>query len=154
MASHLPLSHLAAPPKPSPTSIAVLPNGLPPSAQIPTRSGLILCQATILSPLCRGVSDAGRPVWLREILPVRWAVSLDFGVAAAHSATLLHVLTADCTQSASTDNGPAAPTSSTTAMPTLPGTCTGLRLCDTSRLPKRVHTCISVFTSTTSSTMF
>ena len=32
---------------------------------------LILCQATILSPLCRGVSDAGRPVWLREILPVR-----------------------------------------------------------------------------------
>ncbi|XP_037405943.1 uncharacterized protein LOC119268422 isoform X3 [Triticum dicoccoides] len=37
-----------------------------------------------------------------DLYSVRWAVSLDFGVAAAHSATLLHVLTADCTQSAST----------------------------------------------------
>ncbi|XP_044445845.1 uncharacterized protein [Triticum aestivum] len=41
MACELPISQRAAPPKPSPAPIAVLPKGLPPSyaAQIPARSG-------------------------------------------------------------------------------------------------------------------
>ncbi|KAM3313227.1 hypothetical protein ACQJBY_032710 [Aegilops geniculata] len=42
------------------------------------------------------------------------------------------------------DHGPMASASLTTAMPTPPGTCTGLRLCDTSRSSKRVSICTSV----------
>ncbi|EMS55939.1 hypothetical protein TRIUR3_32578 [Triticum urartu] len=161
MASQLPLSQRAAPLKPSPAPIVVLPKGLPPSyaAQIPARYWRTISrphrgapQAMILSPLCRGVSGAGRPV-CRRGRSWPWAMSLDFTVAAAHSATALRALTADCTQSASVvscaasashfpqDHGPVASTSSTTAMPTLPGMCTGLRLCDTSRSSKRVRTC-------------
>ncbi|XP_044445844.1 uncharacterized protein [Triticum aestivum] len=183
MACELPISQRAAPPKPSPAPIAVLPKGLPPSyaAQIPARSGWTghgryrhqppppgaLCGVRGAAPpshdplsslpWCKWCGEARAPS--TEILPVRWAVSLDFAVAAAHSATALRALTADCTQSASAvscagsashylqDHGPVAPTLSTTAMLTLPGMCTGLRLCDTSRSSKRVRTCTSVFTS-------